>query len=268
MAIITIGRGSFSKGKEVAEKVAERLGYRAVSREVILEASQDFKIPQNRLSHAIHDAPSIFERFTYEKQKYIAYVAAEILDRFKDDNVVYHGLAGHFFAQGITHLLKVRINANLDNRIQELMERDKLTREQATEFLEEDDRDRRNWSEQLYGVNTTDCRLYDLVITIDKMTVENAVNLICEAVGQPQMKTTPESQQAIENLALAAKIRAALIEDYPTCSVTSDAGAVEIAVKASLRMDTKLSDIIKEKAMKVPGVASVSVRLRPTSFFT
>ena len=27
MAIITISRGSYSKGKEVAEKVAERLGY-------------------------------------------------------------------------------------------------------------------------------------------------------------------------------------------------------------------------------------------------
>jgi cytidylate kinase len=268
MAIITISRGSFSKGKEVAEKVAEKLGYRAVSREVILEASQDFKIPQNRLNQAIHDAPSIFERFTYEKQKYIAYVAAEILSHFKQDNVVYHGLAGHFFAKNIPHLLKVRINANMDNRIRELMERDKLTRDQAAAFLGKDDRDRRNWSQQLYGVNTTDCRLYDLVITIDKMTVDNAVYLICEAASQPQLKTTPESQQAIEDLALAAKIKAALIEEYPSCTVTGEAGAVEIAVKASLRMDSRLPDIIKEKAMKVPGISSVSVRLRPTSFFT
>jgi len=268
MAIITISRGSYSKGKEVAEKVAEKLGYRAVSREVILEASQDFKIPQNRLDHAIHDAPSIFERFTYEKQKYVAYVAAEILDRFKGDNVVYHGLAGQFFAQDVPHLLKVRINANLNNRIRELMERDKITWEQASAFLEKDDRDRRNWSQQLYGVNTTDCRLYDVVVTIDKMTIDNAVYLICEAVNQPQLKTTPESQKVIEDLALAAKVKAALIEDYPTCAVTSEVGAVEIAVKASLRMDTRLSDIITEKASKVPGVSSVSVRLRPTSFFT
>jgi hypothetical protein len=39
MAIITISRGSYSKGKEVAEKVAEHLGYECLSREVILDAS-------------------------------------------------------------------------------------------------------------------------------------------------------------------------------------------------------------------------------------
>jgi hypothetical protein len=33
-------------------------------------------------------------------------------------------------------------------------------------------------------------------------------------------------------------------------------------------MDTRLSDIITEKAKKVPGVKSISVRLRPTGFFT
>ena len=38
MAIITISRGSFSKGKEVAEKVAKILGYQCISREILLEA--------------------------------------------------------------------------------------------------------------------------------------------------------------------------------------------------------------------------------------
>ncbi len=268
MAIITISRGSFSKGKEVAEKVAERLDYRSLSREVILEASKDFQIPQSRLNQAIHDAPSIFERFTYEKQKYIAYVAAELLGHYKGDKIVYHGLAGHFFAQNISHLLRVRIIANIENRIVSLMEKDNLNREQAAEFLEKDDNDRKTWSYQLYGMDTTDSKLYDLVIHIDKLTIDNAVDLICDAARQPQFVPTAQSQQAIEDLALAAKIRAVLIDEYPTCAVASEAGAVAVSVRASVRMDTRLSDIIKEKTMKVPGVSSVSVRLRPTGFFT
>lgn len=268
MAIITISRGSFSKGKEVAEKVALRLNYRNVSREVILEASKDFQIPQNRLDQAIHDAPSVFERFTYEKQKYIAYVAAEILSHFKNDNIVYHGLAGHFFAQDIAHLLKVRIIANFEDRIQALMAKDNLSQEQATEFLKKDDHDRKAWSYQLYGVDTTNSQLYDLVLHIDKLTIDNAVNLICEMAQLPQFAATAQSQQAIENLALAAKVRATLIAEYPTCAVICEGGAANISVRASVRMDSRLSDIIKEKAMKVPGVVSASVRLRPTGFFT
>ena len=46
MAIVAISRGSYSRGKEVAERVAERLGYQCISREVIIEASREFNIPE------------------------------------------------------------------------------------------------------------------------------------------------------------------------------------------------------------------------------
>ena len=47
MQIITISRGSFSHGKEIAEKVAETLGYECVSREILLEAPQYFNVSDN-----------------------------------------------------------------------------------------------------------------------------------------------------------------------------------------------------------------------------
>ncbi|MEJ2224653.1 MAG: cytidylate kinase family protein, partial [Syntrophobacterales bacterium] len=74
MAIITISRGSYSRGKEVAEKVAARLGYECISRDVLLEASEQFHIPEIKLVRAIHDAPSILERFTHGKERYVSYI--------------------------------------------------------------------------------------------------------------------------------------------------------------------------------------------------
>ncbi len=267
MAIITISRGSFSMGKEVAEKVAKRLNYQSVSREVILEASNDYQIPQKMLDKAIHDAPSMFERFTYDKQKYISYVASEILTRFEKDNIVYHGLAGQFFAPNISHLLKVRIIANIEDRIKALMQRNNLRRNQAIKFLQKDDEDRKAWSFQLYGLDTTDIRLYDLVVHIDKLTIDNAVDLICAAVQQPQFNTTPESREAIQNLALAARTRAALIDDYPSCEVVAEGTAVEISLRTSLHSDNTVAETVKEKALRLPGVKSAAVNLVPTSLF-
>ena len=58
MAIITISRGSYSKGKEIAEKVAQLLGYKCVARDVLLETSEEFNVPEIKLIRAIHDAPS------------------------------------------------------------------------------------------------------------------------------------------------------------------------------------------------------------------
>ncbi len=59
MSIITISRGSYSRGKEVAEKLAQDLGYECLSRDILLEASERFNIPELKLVRAIHDAPSM-----------------------------------------------------------------------------------------------------------------------------------------------------------------------------------------------------------------
>jgi hypothetical protein len=64
MSIITISRGSYSYGKEIAEKIAEKLGYQCVSREIIIRASEQFNLPEIKLKRAIHDAPSVLDRFT------------------------------------------------------------------------------------------------------------------------------------------------------------------------------------------------------------
>jgi hypothetical protein len=91
MSIVTISRGSYSRGKEVAEKLARALKYECLSREVVLEASAQFSIPEVRLVRAIHDAPSILDRFTYGKERYVAFFRAALLKRAQKDNVVSHG---------------------------------------------------------------------------------------------------------------------------------------------------------------------------------
>lgn len=298
MTIITISRGAFSKGEAVAEKVAQRLGYRGISHEVISGASQKFQIPQYKLDQAVHDAPSIFERFSSEKQKYIAYVAAEMLSNLKNDNVVYHGLgghffasnislmsssilaylendnvsyngfAGHFFASRISHLFKVRIIADLEERILLLMNKQNMSREKAKLFLKKDDNARKAWSRQFYGADNTDLTLYDLVIHIDKLTVEDAADIICETVTRPKFKVSPKSQQVIENLVLAAGIRAALVDDYPDCAVVAEGKSVEIFVRYTLHTDTMITYKITEKVLKIPGVSTASVTLIPSVLFT
>ena len=72
MSVITISRGSYSHGAEIAEEVAQKLGYDCISRDILIEASKEFNIPEIKLLHAIHDAPSMLDRFFYRKEKYIA----------------------------------------------------------------------------------------------------------------------------------------------------------------------------------------------------
>ncbi|MGW8325474.1 MAG: cytidylate kinase family protein, partial [Desulfobacterales bacterium] len=59
MAVITISRGCFSHGQEIAEKVAKKLGYECVSREILVEAAQLFNVSEKKLIRSLNDAPNI-----------------------------------------------------------------------------------------------------------------------------------------------------------------------------------------------------------------
>jgi cytidylate kinase len=269
MAIITISRGSYSKGKEVAEKVAARLGYDCVSREVLVEASDRFNIPEIKLVRALHDAPSVLERFTYGKERYLTYFEASFLEHVHRGNVVYHGLAGHFYLRGISHVLKVRILADIEDRVRLEMEREKISKDEALYVLKKDDHERRQWSLRLFGVDTWDPNLYDLIIHIRKITVDDAVDIVCHTVGLDHFRITQESQRALDNLLLAAEVKAQLIEVCPGVRVGSRDNVVFLDIQAGPAVAEPLADELRRLAEQVPGVKEVKIDVAPlASFFS
>jgi len=268
MAVITISRGSYSRGKDVAERVAQRLNYDCISREMLVEASSEFNIPEMKLVSALHDAPSVLERFTSGKERYLAYIGAALLERVQKDNVVYHGLAGQFFVRGISHVLNVRILADLEDRIQVVMERDGTSRDEARYVLKKDDFERRHWGLKLYGMDTADPILYDLVIHIGKITVEDAVDIICNVVALPNFKTTPESQRKLDSRVLAARVRAVLAKAHPTVRVIAQDGVVSVYAGGEPSISDTMADEIKKAALKVPGVKEAKVELKSAGLFS
>ncbi len=266
MSIITISRGSFSKGKEIAETVAERLGYECLSRDILLEASEQFNTPEIKLIRALHDAPSVLDRFTHGKERYVSYIQEAILRNFQKDNVVYHGLAGHFFLTGIRHSLKVRIIADLEDRVRLEMERENITADQARSLLKKDDDERRRWSLTLYGADTSDSSLYDMVLHIKTLSVNDAVDIICHTVTLPHFQTTPESRQALDNLALAAKVKAAVVAGWPQVQVSAEGGKVTVHVEAPLHQENVVCRQVVDIAKRIEGVETVKVDVRPSAF--
>ena len=258
MAIITISRGSYSHGKETAERVADALGYECISREVLLEASEHFNIPEVKLERALHDAPSILQRFTYGKERYLAYINAAFLEKFQQDNVVYHGLAGQFMLRGVSHVLKVRILAEMADRVALEMEADKnLTWKEALARLHKDDEERRQWSLHLFGVDAWNSSLYDMVLHINKLNVQNAVDMICAAARLEQFQAVTQSRKTLDDLLLAARVKASLAGDYPMVQTHADDGVVTVDARFNITSEPALADKIKKAALEVSGVKEV-----------
>ena len=267
MTIITISRGSYSRGKEIAEKVAEKLGYSLLSRDILLQASEEFNIPEIRLVRALHDAPSVLERFSHGKERYVAFIEQALLERVQGDNVVYHGLAGHFFLRGVSHVLKVRIIADMEDRVLLEMSREGISEKEARRILKKDDEERRHWALSLYGIDTLDSSLYDLVINVREMEVECAVGIICQtASSSPCFETTAASQATLRNLLLAARVRSAVICEWPGVRISAADGVVFVDVEAPLAQESKIREQIIGVASTVTGVDEVRVNVRPSIF--
>lgn len=268
MSIITISRGSYSRGKEVAERVAQRLGYECIAREVLLEASEQFNIPEANLLMTIKNAPSILDRFTYGREKYIAYIQAAILKHFQKDNVVYHGMAGHFFVKGVPHVLKVRIIADMENRLKIVMERDGISAKKALQTIKRLDEERLKWSRQLYGIDTGDANLYDLVLHIQKLTVDDAADLICHTINLKHFRTTPESQVIMDDLVLAAQVKAAFIELKPNIQVVAKDGVVNLWIEAYTANDLELIQEFRQAVGNIPGLKELKIDGAPSISFS
>ncbi len=261
MAIIIISRGSYSKGKEVAELVAERLGYRCISRDILIEASHEFNVPEIKLIRAIHDAPSVFKALEYGKGKYIAYIRAALLKQLCTDNVVYHGLAGHFFVSGVSHVLKARIVADLEDRVRLEMSREGTSYEEALALIRKDDEERRKWSRDLYGIDTWDSGLYDLVLRIQKLSTDDAAQIIAGIIALDKFSTTPESSRALHDLALAAEVKAALMDVQYDIDVEAKDGLVAVRLNASPDRQPELKRRIVEITEHIPGVKSIDIKM-------
>ncbi|MBI9086597.1 MAG: cytidylate kinase-like family protein [Desulfobacterales bacterium] len=265
MAIVTISRGSYSRGKEVAEKLAQELGYECISRDILLEASDEFNIPEIKLIRALHDAPSVLERFQNGKERYLSYLKSALLQHVKSDNVVYHGLAGHYFLRDIPHVLKVRVIADMADRVKEEMKRENISAEKALYILKKDDEERRKWGIQVYGMDTWDSRLYDMVLNVKTLTVDDAIRILSDTVRNPAFKTTPESQKRIDDMALAMKVQVALVQMVPSVKVEADAGHVFVsAFGENVPRSGDLMAKIKAIAAGVDGVGDVTLNVLET----
>jgi len=259
MSVITISRGSYSKGKEVAEGIAATLGYDCVSRDILLEASDRFDIPEIKLLHAIHDAPSILDRFTHGNLAYITYIQSALLEHVKKGNVVYHGLAGHILLKGIEKVLKVRILADPRLRIAVVMEREQVGEKEASRMISRIDEERRKWTRRLYGVDPWDPSLYDLVVCIDKIEVEGAIRLICETASQEAFRLKESDLQKLADLALSCKVKSALLDLDHNVSVTSEYGNVVVFTRGDDRKARKIENKMASLASEIEGIHNLEV---------
>lgn len=208
MAIITISRGSLSGGKALAGCLAERLGYPTLGREVLLEAAESIGISEDVFRGKFETTPGLWARLTQERSRYILAMQTALAEWGTRGNLVYHGLSGQFLLKDLPGVLRVRLVAPLELRVQAFMDTQPImSRSQAEDFIENVDQERARWVRLMYGADVTDPVNYDLTVNLKRLSLESACDVIAEAASQPRYQITDEVETELFAFAAACRER-------------------------------------------------------------
>jgi len=259
MAIITISRGTFSGGKALAERLAERLGYPCLSREqVVGYAAREYGIAKDDLAAAFSEPPPFWEQLPGKRIAYLKCVTATILRQIEKGNLIYHGHAGHLLLRRVSSVLRVRVVADMEFRIKGAMERLKVSRDAAVAHIERIDNARRKWSRFLYGIEWGDPDLYDVVLNLERLSIEGACDTLIRMATLPEFTLTQASEKVLQDLTLSSRVWAALAKNESTkrlaVKVSADGGLVTVEGSVGSQ---KAVDVIPEVVRQVEGVREI-----------
>jgi cytidylate kinase len=258
MAIITIYQGASGSGEELADAVAQSLGCSCISREVLVEASLRYGIPEAKLNEIVEKGSSWWTRFMENLQPYrIALQAAfcQIAVTEGQSNLVYHGHLGHELLPGFKHVLKVLLTAPMEKRVEQVKARQGLHDAAARRFIDETDKARSRRLMAMFDVDWRDPSRFDLVFNVGRMSVGAAKHLICETVRLPEYQMTPASKQVFEDFALASRVKAvlAMSPDMPRTRLDVKASAGKVVVSGSAPSWVS-GETLVSKIKQIPGV--------------
>ena len=259
MSIIAISKGSFSGGKLLAEGLARKLDYRCIDRDALVQRAATHGVSPHELLAALdHPPASGFSTLDHRKYIYLALMQDAFADEVSAGNAVYHGLVGHLLLPKDLTVLRLRVIATMERRIGLAQEQMRVNRQQAIEHIAQNDAQRGRWTRYIYGIDWEDPSLYDVVINLERISVEQACQFIGGMILDGAFKFTSQDRAAMNDFVQAARVRAALARNHLTSNleveVASRAG--QVTIKGEFYEET---DEIQRVVAAVPDVVSVSL---------
>ena len=206
--VITINRELGSGGRTVGQKLAERLGVEFFDKAVIKGLQEKYGLSAKEIERAKgcdHGWWSEFKRLVnfggYEntagyyapKLGYHEMLDAKIV--FRDETQILEAIASdvsciiagrsafHIFREHPNHL-SILIQASMPHRLERVMRKQNKTEEEARKVIKIVDEMRENYVQECTGTSRYDTRNYQLVISMDNLSEDDAVDIIMEYIDR------------------------------------------------------------------------------------
>lgn len=207
--VITINRELGSGGRTIGKMLAEKLGVSFYDKALIKELEKKFNLNKEEIeclkgsktqwwrefiNAAMYMGQNMNEVWYYQRMSGDEFhlvttddmfkVEQEVLENLaKEESCIIAGRSGFYVFANHPNHLSVLIQAPMEHRIQRIMNKQNLSREEAEKVIKKIDDMRENYVKKFTGTSRYDTRNYDLVISMEGKTEQEAVDLILQYIG-------------------------------------------------------------------------------------
>lgn len=268
MYFITFSRKMGTSGSEIAQRVADQLGYQLHDTEAIENVAREMGF-LNDVRNIDEKTPSLFTRFFSQKPEVHAdRLNSVIYELASRGSSVFLGRGSHILLRSFECALHVRVTASLEHRIQNLAARG-IPWDEAVKLIQRSDYERSGFIRLFFGLDWENSELYDVTLTMDHVTVNLAVETILQMARSEEGRTCSiDAMKSLEMMGLARRAEATLIESgllqVPSVSVT-EPGRVQLIGVATSRAN---KERIEQLLMAVKGVKSIDNQIKVVASYS
>ncbi|MEM5786671.1 MAG: response regulator [Syntrophobacteraceae bacterium] len=270
MPLLNVIYGSYCGAEEVIKGVLERTGYRYLDdAALVAETGQQFRVDEGKIWKAIEGKTSIFNKFTHEKERCLAYLKRTLAEHLKKDDLVLCGLSSLMVPRRISHVLNVCIIADMKYRIAFAGHKDQVSESEAAKRINRENEKLVLWSDHISGQKDPwAAGLYDIVIPMNKISPDDAVRLICDNLKSSVLTVSEDSMNAVADFVLSSEVNLRLSAEGHNVGVTARSGVIVMEINKHVLMLSSLEDELKRIAAKVPGVVRAETKVGPGYYQT
>jgi cytidylate kinase len=257
MNVITITREYGAGGGEVARKLAERLGWEVLDRELLHQAAQIEHLPDAELDRLDEKAVSMADRFRLHPphQKYLHGLTEAARQAAQRGNVVLVGRGARHLLGETPEVFHLRLVAPRDWRAERMAKLEDRPLDQARAQCLEVDRARELFTRYFFGDAAAQPAQYDLVVNTARVPLEDVTRMVASVVQ-------PGSAEALSVPAVHGVL---------TLSRELGAGETQFAAALAerLRMHVYDRELLEQEAVRlgIPEAEMEQIDEQPASIF-
>ncbi len=263
MPDVTIFSSNFCKAEETYQELLKQTNLKHLNDDVLIDnASKISALTDEQFNRLFAGKTSVFNTFTHERERGLAYMKIVVAEALKDNSCLITGFSSHLIPRSIHHILKVGLIGDNTFRIDNAASENDISQEKATRLIHNQDAIYSKWVQSIYNsADPWDPSLYDLLIPMDKTSVEDAAALIIGYMQNNIIEPTESSRQAVADFQLASMAGVALARKGHSVGVEAHNGVVNLILHKQVLLRSKFEDELRTIINRedIEGLESITI---------